>query len=75
MARARRLGCGLKHFMVRSVAQGWFVCQGCGLVAGCVGCVTVPYGSLVHLCAEHEQLAALNGVAARIVEAREESIR
>lgn len=61
--------------MVHAVVFGWFVYQGCGLVAGCTGCVEVPDTSNVHLCGKHQRYAALNGLAERMVWATDESAR
>jgi len=52
-SRRRRMAC-YKHTMVRASIYGWFVCQSCGLPAGCPGCVErLPGSAAVHFCWEH----------------------
>jgi len=57
----KRTAC-YKHTMVRASVSGWFVCQSCGLPAGCPGCVErLPVGADVHFCWEHVGTGEVSG--------------
>jgi hypothetical protein len=60
-SRRRRMAC-YKHMMVRASIYGWFVCQSCGLPAGCPGCVErLPGNVAVHCCREHIGMGEVSG--------------
>lgn len=73
VSRRWRMACS-KHMMVRASVIGWFVCQSCGLPAGCPGCVErLPVGTVVHCCREHVGTGEVSGRV--VVWATEESSR
>ena len=74
MGKGRRQTACSKHMMVRASVFGWFVCQSCGLPAGCPGCVErLPVGADVHFCWEHAGTVEVPGHV--VVWATEESSR
>jgi hypothetical protein len=75
VSRVPLRGCLGPHAMVAAIAEGWFVCAFCGVVAVCPGCVEVSEGMRVHLCFEHGYLAGSDGLASRTVWATKESAR
>ena len=57
-----------QHKMGRAVVAGWYVCQGCGLVAACPGCVElVAEQVLFHLCEQHQAYRMVEGYGNRMV--------